>query len=66
MNDKLITEDLNVINGISERLGYGPGKMLETLMYIESNTAEFTLGELRSFYHVMSEFRKLFQPKVTA
>lgn len=58
----LIKQDLAVIKGISERLGYGQGKMLETLMYIESNTQEFTLAELRSFYNVMSGFREMFQP----
>lgn len=54
----MITQDLKVIAGIQERLGQLP--VLETLMYIENNTAEFTIAELRSFYSVMSQFRALF------
>ena len=54
----MITQDLKVIAGIQERLGQLP--VLETLMYIESNTAEFTIAELRSFYSVMAQFRALF------
>ena len=38
--------------------------LLETLTYMEANTEEFSLAELRSFYHMMTEMRKLFQPKV--
>jgi len=38
--------------------------LLETLTYMEANTEEFSLAELRSFYHMMSEMRKLFQPRV--
>ena len=54
----MITQDLNVIAGIQERLGQLP--ILETLIYIENNTGEFTISELRSFYNVMSQFRALF------
>lgn len=54
----MITQDLKVIAGIQERLGQLP--VLETLMYIERNTAEFTIAELRSFYSVMTQFRALF------
>jgi hypothetical protein len=58
MEQTMINRDLNVIAGIQERLGQLP--VLETLMYIENNTAEFTIAELRSFYNVMSQFRALF------
>ena len=54
----MITQDLNVIAGIQERLGQLP--ILETLVYIENNTDQFTIAELRSFYNVMSQFRALF------
>jgi hypothetical protein len=54
----MITQDLKVIAGIQERLGQLP--VLETLMYIERNTAEFTIAELRSFYSVMGQFKALF------
>lgn len=54
----MITQDLNVIAGIQERLGQLP--ILETLVYIENNTDQFTIAELRSFYAVMSQFRALF------
>ena len=57
----LFEQDQRVIRGIQQRLG-GLG-LLETLTYIEANTDEFNLSELRSFYHVISEMRKLFQPK---
>jgi hypothetical protein len=55
---KMINQDLAVIAGIQERLGQLP--VLETLIYIENNTNEFSLSELRSFYNVMSQFRALF------
>lgn len=58
----LFEQDQRVIRGIQERLG-GLG-LLETLTYMEANTEEFSLAELRSFYHMMSEMRKLFQPRV--
>lgn len=58
----LFEQDQRVIQGIQQRLG-GLG-LLETLTYMEANTDEFSLSELRSFYHMMSEMRKLFQPKV--
>lgn len=54
----MINQDLKVIAGIQERLGQLP--VLETLIYIENNTNEFTISELRSFYNVMSQFRALF------
>jgi len=54
----MINQDLKVIAGIQERLGQLP--VLETLIYIENNTQEFTISELRSFYNVMSQFRALF------
>lgn len=55
------SKDLAVIDGINERLGrIGT---LETLIYIENNTQEFTLRELRSFYAVMTGFRELFAPR---
>lgn len=54
----MINQDLKVIAGIQERLGQLP--ILETLIYIENNTNEFTIAELRSFYNVMSQFRALF------
>ena len=54
----MINKDLAVISGIQERLGQLP--LLETLIYIENNTNEFSLRELRSFYNVMSQFRALF------
>ena len=54
----MINKDLAVISGIQERLGQLP--LLETLIYIENNTDEFSLAELRSFYNVMSQFRALF------
>ncbi len=47
-----------MIAGIQERLGQLP--VLETLIYIENNSNEFTLAELRSFYNVMSQFRAMF------
>ncbi len=54
----MINKDLAVIAGIQERLGQLP--VLETLIYIENNTNEFSLAELRSFYNVMAQFRALF------
>lgn len=54
----MINKDLAVIAGIQERLGQLP--VLETLMYIENNTSEFSMAELRSFYNVMAQFRALF------
>jgi len=54
----MINNDLKVIAGIQERLGQMP--ILETLFYIENNTQEFTISELRSFYAVMSQFRAMF------
>jgi hypothetical protein len=54
----MINKDLAVIAGIQERLGQLP--VLETLMYIENNTNEFSIAELRSFYNVMAQFRALF------
>ena len=54
----MINKDLSVIAGIQERLGQLP--VLETLIYIENNTNEFSLAELRSFYNVMAQFRALF------
>ncbi len=54
----MINKDLAVIAGIQERLGQLP--VLETLIYIENNTDEFSIAELRSFYNVMSQLRALF------
>ena len=56
----MINRDLAVIQGIQERLGGEP--LLETLIYIEQHTDEFTIAELRSFYSVMAQFRALFAP----
>lgn len=56
----LFNRDYQVIQGIQQRLG--DLGLLETLTYMESNTAEFSLAELRSFYHIMSEMRQLFEP----
>ena len=60
----LFDQDYKVIQGIQQRLG-GLG-LLETLTYMEANTAEFSLQELRSFYHIMSQMRQLFAPVETA
>jgi hypothetical protein len=54
----MINKDLAVIAGIQERLGQLP--VLETLIYMENNTDEFSIAELRSFYSVMAQFRALF------
>ena len=55
----MITEDINVIEGIKARLNTG---MLETMIYIDANSEEFTLAELRAYFRVMAEFQKLFEP----
>ena len=55
----MITEDLKVIEGINARLNTG---MLETLMYMDANSEEFTLAELRAFFRVKAQFQKLFEP----
>ena len=60
----LFDQDYKVIQGIQQRLG-GLG-LLETLTYMESNSEEFELSELRSFYHIMSQMRQLFAPVETA
>lgn len=53
-----MTKDLAIIEGLQQRLG-GKG-LLETLIYIEQNTQEFSIAELRSYFRVMAEFRALF------
>ncbi len=55
----MITEDINVIEGIKARLNTG---MLETMMYMDTNSEEFTLAELRAFFRVRAQFQKLFEP----
>ena len=55
----MITEDINVIEGIKARLNTG---MLETMIYIDANSEEFTLVELRAYFRVKAEFQKLFEP----
>ena len=55
----MITEDINVIEGIKARLNMG---MLETMIYIDANSEEFTLAELRAYFRVKAEFQKLFEP----
>jgi hypothetical protein len=55
----MITEDINVIDGIKARLNTG---MLETMIYIDANSQEFTLAELRAYFRVKAEFQKLFEP----
>jgi hypothetical protein len=55
----MITEDLKVIEGIKARLNIG---MLETMIYIDANSEEFTLAELRAYFRVKAEFQKLFEP----
>jgi hypothetical protein len=57
----MIQQDLKIIEGIGARLDQ---PMLETLMYIQDNTDEFTLAELRSFYRVMADFRRLLAPAI--
>jgi hypothetical protein len=58
------TDAMITVNGIQERLSQMP--LLETLIYMEGHTDEFTLAELRDFYTVMAEFQKLFAIKETA
>ena len=55
----MITEDINIIEGIKARLNTG---MLETMIYIDANSQEFSLAELRAYYRVRAEFQKLFEP----
>jgi hypothetical protein len=55
----MITEQIRVLNGISARLGL---PMLETLMYMDENSQEFTLAELRAYFAVKAQFQKLFEP----
>ena len=55
----MIAEQLNVLTGISARLGV---PMLETLVYMDENSEEFTLAELRAFFAVKAQFQKLFEP----
>jgi hypothetical protein len=55
----MITEQIRVLNGISARLGV---PMLETLMYMDENSQEFSLAELRAFFAVKAQFQKLFEP----
>ena len=55
----MIAEDLKVIEGIKARLNTG---MLETMIYIDANSQEFTLAELRAYFRVKAEFQKLFEP----
>jgi hypothetical protein len=56
---KMIAEDLKVIEGIKARLNTG---MLETMVYIDANSEEFTLAELRAYFRVKAQFQKLFEP----
>ena len=55
----MIAEDLKVIEGIKVRLNTG---MLETLMYMDANSEEFTLAELKAYFRVKAQFQKLFEP----
>jgi hypothetical protein len=55
----MITEDINIIEGIKARLNTD---MLETMIYIDANSEEFTLAELRAYFRVRAEFQKLFEP----
>ena len=55
----MITEDLNIIEGIKARLNTG---MRETMIYIDANSEEFSLAELRAYFRVRAEFQKLFEP----
>ena len=55
----MITEDINVIEGIKARLNTG---MLETMVYMDVNSEEFSLAELRAFFRVKAQFQKLFEP----
>ena len=52
-----MNQDLSVVEAVQQRLGLG---LLETLIYIEQNTPEFTIRELRSYYRVMAQFRAMF------
>ena len=54
-----IKEDLAIVQAIGEQLQL---PMLETLMYFEANSQEFSLAELRAYFRVKAEFRKLFEP----
>jgi hypothetical protein len=54
-----ITEDLAVVQAIKEQLQL---PMLETLMYIDANSEEFSLAELRAYFRVKAQFQKLFEP----
>ena len=53
------SDSLATVQAISEQLEM---PMLETLMYIQSHTSEFSLRELRDYYVVMAGFQKLFEP----
>ena len=55
----MIAEDLKVIEGIKARLNTG---MLETMVYMNVNSEEFTLAELRAYFRVKAQFQKLFEP----
>lgn len=55
-----MNQDLSVVEAVQQRLGLG---LLETLIYMEQNTGEFTIAELRSYFRVIAEFRALFQAK---
>jgi len=55
----MITKDINVIEGIKARLNTG---MLETMVYMDANSEEFTLAELRAYFRVKAQFQKLFEP----
>ena len=54
----MITEDLKVIEGIKARLNIG---MLETMVYMDANSEEFSLAELRAYFRVKAQFQKLFE-----
>jgi hypothetical protein len=54
-----IKEDLAVMQAISEQLQL---PMLETLMYVDANSQEFSLAELRAYFRVKAQFQKLFEP----
>jgi hypothetical protein len=36
--------------------------MLETLMYIDARSEEFSIAELRAYFRVKAQFQKLFDP----
>ena len=56
-------QNLSIVLGIQARLDLG---LLETLLYIRANSAEFSLAEVRAYHKVMAQFQELFAPKEVA